>query len=102
MTQNRAALEILAGVIPDWVTDAVCRTADPGLFFPEGYGKEPAEKTARAIAMCNQCPCKQACFDYSMSTSQRWGVWGGVDERTRGHLLVSQRYARSHSQDQAS
>jgi WhiB family redox-sensing transcriptional regulator len=104
MTQNRAALELLVGCLPEWMSDAACKYEAPDLFFPEGYGKEPREKTERAIAICNRCPVKQACFDYSLATRQRHGTWGGVDERTRAKLLIGKRrmQAERRRQERAS
>jgi len=64
---------------------AACRTADPGLFFPEP-GDTGAE--AQALAVCAVCPVRAQCYARAVENGERWGIWGGVNfgltEASRG------------------
>jgi len=61
-----------------WRLDAVCRGADPNLFFP-GRG----ESTHIAKAMCRRCPVMLECRDYSLTIPDLRGVFGGLSEKER-------------------
>jgi hypothetical protein len=42
------------------------------------YIKEMIENTQQAVAICNTCPVKQACFDEGMKPENiDHGIWGG-------------------------
>lgn len=60
----------------DWVRQAACRGADPGLFFPSAASAVPAE----AAALCASCPVSSEC----LGAAGEYGVWGGRSERDRG------------------
>jgi len=72
----------------DWTRQAVCRDADPELFFsPAGEkGKARRQREAAAKVVCRACPARAACLAYSLATetaSTRHGVWAALtpDER---------------------
>lgn len=61
-----------------WRARAACRGTDPELFFPELGGNATAAK-----AVCAGCPVRAPCLAYAVSTPERHGVFGGLDERER-------------------
>ena len=78
---------------PAWMKEALCAQVDPALWFPEKGG---SNKTARAI--CQQCPVRAECLEYSLSLEDNpWGIWGGTSMRDRYEL----RRARRHAQEEA-
>ena len=78
--------EVIAGMrarlfIPvDWMVDAACRDADPGIFFIDHPGSGSA---AEARAVCTRCPVRVECLDYALAANERHGIWGGLTERQR-------------------
>ncbi|MCE2532295.1 MAG: WhiB family transcriptional regulator [Acidimicrobiia bacterium] len=70
----------------DWRTLAACRNTDPALFFPIGTTGPAVEQIQSAKAVCGQCPAREACLDFALSTRQDSGVWGGMTEDERHRL----------------
>ena len=70
----------------DWRLLAACRNSDPALFFPIGTTGPAVEQIRSAKAVCGQCPARQPCLDFAMSTRQDSGVWGGTTEDERHRL----------------
>jgi WhiB family redox-sensing transcriptional regulator len=66
-----------------WQESAACKTAEPELFFPISASGRSRADTARARAICHDCPVRQACLDYAMATAQQHGIWGGFTEEER-------------------
>lgn len=56
-----------------WMADALCRNADPALFFPDR-----GQPSAWALAVCARCPVREVCADYADAHYERHGVWGGL------------------------
>lgn len=57
---------------------AACRGMDPAIFFPErGQPCGPAQ------AVCAKCPVREDCWEYSVETAAKHGIWGGMSERAR-------------------
>lgn len=73
-----------------WREAAVCRQADPELFFPIGSAGMAAAENQRAKAVCAACPVRRPCLTYALATGQEFGIWGGRDENER-RLLHRQR-----------
>lgn len=76
-------LQKLLGDEPNraWTKSALCAQVDPELFFPEKGGS-----TREAIAVCASCPVQVECLDDALANNERYGIWGGVAERTRRRL----------------
>ena len=58
----------------EWRESAECVAAPPevqDLFFSD---HKPAQKTAQAL--CSSCPVLELCFEYSVLTKAREGIWG--------------------------
>lgn len=68
--------------------DAACVSADPELFFPQDR-LDPQIRDAKRI--CARCPAAARCREYSLSTGQEFGIWGGIDEWDRRDLLAAMR-----------
>lgn len=65
----------------EWWECALCRGRPVAAFFPSSEGA-----VARAIALCRQCPVRDACLDYARANRIDDGVWGGMSERDRRRL----------------
>lgn len=61
-----------------WQADAICRTVDPEIFFPEKGGS-----VRDAKKVCDTCKVKAECLDYALENNERFGVWGGESEQER-------------------
>jgi WhiB family redox-sensing transcriptional regulator len=66
-----------------WRRRAACRDADTNLFFPAGGAGEAVEQIEAAKAICAVCPVRDECLEFALSTNQRDGIWGGLDETER-------------------
>lgn len=62
----------------EWSRDAVCLSADAGIFFPEKGGS-----IWEAKQVCDTCPVTAECLAYALETGQHEGVWGGRSARER-------------------
>lgn len=64
-------------------TPACAGHPDPELWFPEGEGTTKGwNRTSRVIAaraICDTCPVKQECFEWSVQFIDLSGIWGGKD-----------------------
>lgn len=58
-----------------WMDDAACQ--DTYLNF---YTNDDTEK-AQAKRLCMECPVRKQCLQYALDNTERFGIWGGVDER---------------------
>ncbi|MCX4638961.1 WhiB family transcriptional regulator [Streptomyces sp. RPA4-5] len=67
----------------DWRHDAVCREADPELFFPVGNTGPALLQIEEAKAVCRRCPVMGQCLQWAMESRQDTGVWGGMSEDER-------------------
>lgn len=65
----------------DWQSGAVCRGADPDVFFPAADAD-----AAQAKAICAGCGVRIDCLAFAMASDQRHGVWGGLSEKDRAAL----------------
>lgn len=65
---------------PDW-EQAVCRSVDSELFFPDDGGYGNASKR-----ICGGCPIKDACLEYAIANREQYGIWGGLGPRARRRI----------------
>lgn len=72
-----------------WMRQAACRGMDPDLFFPSRGSKN----ASAAIAVCEGCPVKNECLEFAINGKERWGIWGGLQERPRRRLRVEKSVA---------
>jgi WhiB family redox-sensing transcriptional regulator len=79
----------------EWMEFALCRGADPELWFPAGEpgsrGYEAMARRARGI--CADCPVRSACLDDALASGTDDGIWGGLDPAERRALAARVRAA---------
>lgn len=74
-----------------WMTQAACRGADPGLFFPFTWDiPRPDQSDDRARRICQACPVQPACLDWALRTGEPDGMWGGTTPAERRRLRARQ------------
>jgi WhiB family redox-sensing transcriptional regulator len=86
----------------DWQQAAICRQADPELFFPIGTTGAAVAEIQRAKAVCARCPVQRPCLTYALATRQEFGIWGGRDEDERRLLHRQWRQSRIAASAEAS
>ncbi|MDD7385285.1 MAG: WhiB family transcriptional regulator [Actinomycetaceae bacterium] len=64
-----------------WVVQGACTNADPDLLFVRGSAQRQVRQ------MCYRCPVRLECLAESLESGSTYGVWGGLTERERNHLL---------------
>jgi WhiB family redox-sensing transcriptional regulator len=74
----------IKGLAPqgEWVLESLCAQVDDEIFFPEKGGS-----TAAAKSVCRRCPVAAECLEYALANNERFGIWGGLSERERRHLM---------------
>lgn len=80
---HRPTVRAIAG---PWVEDAACREVPTRWFFPV---TDEAER--RAVALCRQCPVRDACLRFAVEHEQWHGIWGGTGERERRPMIRDHR-----------
>lgn len=65
----------------DWISAAVCASADPEEWFPEG-----GATSNRAKRICQTCPVINECLQYALGNDMD-GIWGGTSRRERVGLM---------------
>ncbi len=76
-----------------WMTEAACHGHEPELWFPvsrpgqsrTSYHNKPATD------ICDTCRVRLQCLEYALALDIKYGIWGGVTERSRDALLRRQR-----------
>lgn len=70
-------------LVPDmsWTDRGACVGEPPEIFFP-GQG----EDASLAKGICARCPVRVDCLDFALSTTERFGIWGGLSERERRRI----------------
>ncbi|MDT5223508.1 MAG: WhiB family transcriptional regulator, redox-sensing transcriptional regulator [Mycobacterium sp.] len=64
-----------------WVSEALCRSADPDQLFVRGAAQR------QAASICRHCPVMKECAADALDNKVEFGVWGGMTERQRRALL---------------
>lgn len=64
----------------DWALDARCQGSADQLFV-EGAQQKKARQ------LCRGCSVRSQCLAEALDNRIEWGVWGGMTERERRHLL---------------
>lgn len=79
-TEDTTAVEVLVRAFEraDWMQQRACTNVPSEWFFP-GRG----EDTARAKAVCADCPVRIECLEYAVRNGEKYGIWGGTSERER-------------------
>ncbi len=77
--------------IEEWQTGAACRGPHAAVFFPPTHVERKPDRDARetsAKALCRSCAVQRECLEYSLSTPEIHGIWGGLNELERRQLLA--------------
>jgi WhiB family redox-sensing transcriptional regulator len=77
-----------------WQTRAQCRGQDASVFFSPPHLEKRDERElreAQAKAICSGCPVVMDCRDFALFTREPHGIWGGLNEIERRHLLLNRR-----------
>jgi len=67
----------------EWRDHALCRDTDPELFFPVGTTGTALTQIERARQVCAECAVRVDCLEFSLTTNQDSGIWGGLSEEER-------------------
>ena len=86
----------------DWQHRARCRGSDETYpWFGAENERQPqkGEREAEAKAICRACPVRSECLNYALTSGQKWGTWGGLneDERDREWRKIRRRELRAVS-----
>ena len=74
-----------------WQIKAACRGPQAAVFFPPSHFERKDEKLQReerAKGICAECPVRQPCLQYAVDIREPHGIWGGLNEVERKHLLL--------------
>ena len=74
-----------------WQMKAACRGPQARVFFPPAHFErkdEKLEREGRAKAICGGCAVRQECLDYAVRIREQHGIWGGLSESERRHLIA--------------
>jgi WhiB family redox-sensing transcriptional regulator len=81
--------------VSDWRDSALCAQVDPNLWHADaataGSAGNAAVDTRTAMNLCARCTVRGRCFVTSLRNDEPWGVWGGVDEKTRTRLRTARK-----------
>jgi WhiB family redox-sensing transcriptional regulator len=73
-----------------WQARAACRGPHAVVFFPPSHVERKDERTSReraAKGICTSCPVEQVCLEYALRIREPHGIWGGLNEAERKHIL---------------
>jgi WhiB family redox-sensing transcriptional regulator len=70
----------------EWSRYRACLDLPVGFFYPRKY-----ESAAEAKSVCLRCPVRVECLESALVMNERYGVWGGTDERERRTMLRARR-----------
>jgi len=81
---SSSSASFLNGERPAWMEQAACKGVDQALFFPGSNDSHDP-----ALAYCAICPVLDECGE--MGLTERYGIWGGMSERTRRRIASHRR-----------
>ena len=76
-----------------WVSQGLCRSADPDQLFVRGAAQRKAaaptwwDQAREDDVICRHCPVIVECGADALDNRVEFGVWGGMTERQRRALL---------------
>lgn len=84
MAEPNGSTRLLSRANMSWMEYGICqnRDEDAKIFFPE-----PGNNAAQAKKMCGRCPVRTKCLEWSITTRQMYGIWGGVAEKKRRRMM---------------
>ena len=95
---NVARLLYVGGEEWQWQQLGACRGVEEARFFhPENErGTERERRETGAKRVCAQCPVLDTCREHALRVREPYGVWGGLGEGERRHILLARRGANPH------
>jgi len=69
-----------------WQKRAACAGLETEIFYPA-----TDEEADLAKEICTECPVREACLEYALSTREKEGIWGGCTERERRRIIRQRR-----------
>lgn len=72
-----------------WKNKAKCLGIDPDLFFPDR-----GISSAEAKEICKTCEVAKECLNYALDNKERYGIWGGLNEKDRRVHLKERKKAK--------
>lgn len=65
----------------------------PEVYFPEDIPDPIVRREAITVArqLCAECPVVAKCLEYALTTSQAFGIWGGLTPSERHRLRAQTR-----------
>jgi WhiB family redox-sensing transcriptional regulator len=68
-----------------WAEDGACRGESLALFFGPDGERQPVREVRerKAKSICAQCPVRRECLDFALTSPERAGTWGGLNEEER-------------------
>lgn len=78
----------------DWRDRAACVGHDSETWFPLATANQRGPAVAvqaqieQAKAVCADCPVRQTCLEWALTTPEPWGIWGGLTEEERAALRM--------------
>lgn len=78
----------------DWRNDAACLQYDPEMFFPKP-GPNMMKQVAEAVAICKECPARNACLEDALLKADVHGIRAGLGEKERRKLLRARHVRRA-------
>ena len=80
----------LGTITETWQGKAACRGPESSLFFPPAWAErrdEKSERETRAKSICATCGVRRMCLQFALDIKEQHGIWGGLNEAERRHLL---------------
>ena len=74
-----------------WMQHGLCRGKPTEWWFPSPDSHSP-HQWDKARQICQDCPVREDCLQYALSTHSRYGMWGGSTPAER----VDQYTLRTH------
>ena len=72
-----------------WQDEANCLDMPLNLFFYEEgeRGEQRRDTLSDAKTICASCPVRANCLEHALSVPEKFGIWGGYDEKERWSML---------------
>lgn len=81
----------VASMIPEWHSEAECRTKDKSVFFGSSSPEERPAYTLSSIrearTLCAICPVFNECLAHAIRTREVYGLWAGTTMNQRKGLF---------------
>ncbi|WP_073918170.1 WhiB family transcriptional regulator [Streptomyces sp. CB02009] len=74
---------LVTGTADTWKEQGACtaRGVDPEIFFAPAVARKNWDLEAKRL--CDTCPVKARCLLDALETSEKFGVWGGLNGKER-------------------